>query len=508
MANLIDRHRDRIEGVLSCFDRVLIQGTLPSVCYAEAMSTTLDGRGIKLFDYATEFAQPFREAIRARAERVASEEGIEVEYIKKPRGFRKEDRIREIVAKRGDHPGLVHVFSVMELCSSYRPWHNKQTGMNYLRPDGGKCVYYYFYFIDEVLGLCFLSVPTWCPFRAQFYFNGHNWLASKLRKAHVSFEMRDNAFAKISNWQKAQDVSDSLTVTEIHARMDAAVARYVPDLAPLGRYHWSIAQAEYATDIVFRSADDLAPLYDHLLRTAIHVVKFSDIATFLGRPPDQPGNQQIGGDFSIRIHGTRVRHYLGPASIKMYDKHGFILRVETTTNDVTFFRHHRMVEQRDGKRVMKLAYLKKSIYSLCPDLLSLSRAANDRYIQFLSAIDDPTPGIKALSKISDSVKEREHRYRGFNFFDDEDQTLFEVLCRGEYFIQGFRNRALREHLGGFRSSQVSRLLKRLRLHGIIKKVGKTYKYYLTEFGRHVALAGLTLKNLFLVPEFAAAALAH
>jgi hypothetical protein len=291
------------------------------------MSTTLDSRGIKLFDYATEFAQPFREAIRARAERVAGEEGIEIEYIKKPKGFRKEDRIREIVAKRGDHPGLVHVFSVMELCSSYRPWHNKQTGMNYLRPDGGKCVYY-FYFIDEVLGLCFLSVPTWCPFRAQFYFNGHNWLASKLAKAHVSYELRDNAFARISDWQKAQDVSDSLTVTEIHARMDAAVARYVPDLAPLGRYHWSIAQAEYATDIVFRSADDLAPLYDHLLRTAIQAVKFSDIATFLGRSPDQPGNQQIGGDFSIRIHGTRVRHYLGPASIKMYDKHGFILRVD------------------------------------------------------------------------------------------------------------------------------------------------------------------------------------
>src|SRR5882762_1850179 len=73
MASLIERHRDRIEGVLSCFDRVLIQGTLPSVCYAGAMSTTLDSRGIKVFDYATEFAQPFREAIRARAERVAAE---------------------------------------------------------------------------------------------------------------------------------------------------------------------------------------------------------------------------------------------------------------------------------------------------------------------------------------------------------------------------------------------------------------------------------------------------
>jgi hypothetical protein len=290
--------------------------------------------------------------------------------------------------------------------------------------------------------------------------------------------------------------------------MDAAVARYLPDLEPLGRYHWSIAQAEYATDIVFRSRDDLAPLYDHLLRTSIHAVKADDIATFLGRAPAHHGDHQIGGDFSIRIHGTRVRHYLGPASIKMYDKHGFILRVETTINDVTFFRHHRRVEQHDRQRVMKLAPLKKSIYSLCPDLASLSRSANDRYIQFLSAIDDPTPGLKALSKISDSVEEREHHYRGFNLFDDDDQTIFEVLCRGEFFIHGFRNRSLRKHLRRFGSSQVSRLLKRLRLHGIIKKVGRTYKYYLTELGRHVAVAGLTLKHLFLVPEFASAALAH
>ena len=508
MASLIERHRDRIHGVLSCFDRVVIRGTLPSVCHPQVMANTLDSRGIRLFDYATEFAHPLREAIRAHAERVAGEEGVQLEYIKKPKGFRKEDRIREILAKRGHHPGLVHVFSVMELCSSYRPWHDKRTGVTHLRSDASKCIYYYFYFIDKVLGLCFLSVPTWCPFRAHFYFNGHNWLASKLRAAGLSFEQQDNTLVGISDWQHAQDLSEGLLVSELHTRMDAAVARYVPDLAPLGRYHWSIAQAEYATDIVFRSASDLAPLYDHLLRTSIHAIKADDIATFLGRSPATSARRETGGDFSVRIQGTRVRHYLGPASIKMYDKHGFILRVETTINDVSFFRHHRMVEQRDGQRVMKLAQLKKSIYSLFPDLASISRAANHRYIQFLSAIDDPTPGLKALSKISDSVEEREHHYRGFNLFDDDDQSLFEILCRGEFFIQGFRNRSLRQHLGRFRSSQVSRLLKRLRLHGIIKKVGKTYKYYLTELGRHVAVAGLTLKNLFLVPEFASAALAH
>lgn len=128
MAKLIERHRDRFEGVLSCFDRVLIQGMLPSVGYAKVMSITLDSRGIKLFDYVTEFAQPFRESIRAQAECVSADAGIEVEYIKKPKGLRKEDRSREIVVRRGDYPGLAHLFSVMEFCLSYRPWHNKQTG--------------------------------------------------------------------------------------------------------------------------------------------------------------------------------------------------------------------------------------------------------------------------------------------------------------------------------------------------------------------------------------------
>jgi hypothetical protein len=88
---------------------------------------------------------------------------------------------------------------------------------------------YYFYFIDEMLGLCLLAVPTWCPFRALFYLNGHNWLASKLRSANISYELQDNAFAAIGDWQKAQQLSDRLMVKQLHTRLDAAVARCLPE---------------------------------------------------------------------------------------------------------------------------------------------------------------------------------------------------------------------------------------------------------------------------------------
>jgi hypothetical protein len=55
---------------------------------------------------------------------------------------------------------------------------------------------------------------------------------------------------------------------------------------------------------------------------------------------------------------------MGPASIKLYDKFAIMARVECTANDVSFFKHHRWVEQRNGEKVWKLAPLRKSIYSL------------------------------------------------------------------------------------------------------------------------------------------------
>ena len=80
---------------------------------------------------------------------------------------------------RGDRPGLVHIISAMEACDTYKPWHDKHTHRTFLRPDTGKCLHYYFYFIDAELGLIYLRVPTWCPFRLQFYCNGHSWEARR-----------------------------------------------------------------------------------------------------------------------------------------------------------------------------------------------------------------------------------------------------------------------------------------------------------------------------------------
>src|ERR1017187_7629773 len=97
---LTNRHSKQIAGIISCYDRILIVGTLPGICYATGMASFLYQNKTRVFDYPR-FAEPFRDQIRENAEKVASDHGIEIEYIRK-KNFRKEDRIKEILQKRGN----------------------------------------------------------------------------------------------------------------------------------------------------------------------------------------------------------------------------------------------------------------------------------------------------------------------------------------------------------------------------------------------------------------------
>jgi hypothetical protein len=145
--------------------------------------------------------------------------------------------------------------------------------------------------------------------------------------------------------------------------------------------------------------------------------------------------------------------------------------------------------------------MQKTIYSL-PALRELLAAANRRYLEFISTIDDPSSGNDKLQKLSRPAKDNDRSVPGFNFFDPDDQLLLEAVARGEYNISGFQNKNLRSHLAEKNATQISRLLKRLRLHGLIKKIGRTYKYYLTSFGRQVIATGFKLKHLVIIPQLA------
>ena len=498
---LTDKYADQIYGIITCYDRMIIQGYIPTWSHADGMTAYMKVNGIRIFDFAS-FSQPFTEQIRQNAQRIADVNGIEIEFIRKLRAFRKDDRIQEIIQQTGRTEGLIHIFSAMEQCNTYKPWHDKSTGKTSLKFDQSKCLHYYFYFIDKALGLCYLRVPTWAPFRLQFYMNGHNLLAHKLRKKGISYRMQDNAFLEISDVDTAQKLSDRINPEDLHKVLDVFAKRYAPVADSLGLpYTWTIQQIECATDIMFRQPEDLQPLYDEIIRTAIFTVKPDDIATFLGQRITYNCKKEVGTNYNQRILGTRIKHHMGDVSIKMYDKFGSVLRIESTCNDIGTFRVKRKVDHRDGTSTEQKAPLKKSIYSLY-QLFTIMKAANYRYLEFISSFDDHSKGNENLTKLSGPIVENERSYRGVNFFAEHDLQVLEVISRGEYMAFGMQGKDIRRHLEDISTSAMSRIFKQLRLHGIIERLKGTYKYFPTAYGKEVITAGLTVRNLVLIPALA------
>jgi hypothetical protein len=296
---------------------------------------------------------------------------------------------------------------------------------------------------------------------------------------------------------------DGFEIKTLAARLQGLAEQFCPVVKTFrSGYHWSLMQVEYGLDVVFKSAASLRPVYQEISRQAIFTVRAPDVARFLGKRLSPEA--EVNSDFHTRVEGTRIKHQLNRQAIKMYDKAGRVLRIECVSNDVSFYRHHRKVEHRDGTSDYQVADLKKSIFSL-GDLRGLMRAGCARYLEFLGDLEDRSPGQTNLDKISRPVQEQHERsWRGFNFFLGSDLKVLLAIVRGEYQISGLSNRRMQAVLADKTGGQIGRILKRLRLHGLIKKVGKTYKYYLTQLGRRAVVAGLKLKEHLIVPTLSTA----
>ena len=353
--------------------------------------------------------------------------------------------------------------------------------------------------MDAELGLIYLRVPTWAPFRLQFYCNGHSRLARQLTAEGIGFTMADNAFTRIADWQRAQDLADAFSPEQLHRVLDRYAALCCPVLEVFAQtYHWSLMQVEYATDLAFRSAGTLKPLYEQLIRESVLSVKAEQIATFLGRKIAPQLAQEVGSQFSTRIEGTCIKHRFGKCTIKMYDKCGIVLRIETTTNDVSFFKHHRKVEHHEGPPTRELASVKKTIYSLI-DLREILLGCNRRYLAHLSALDDFSAGVRALDRVTKPRTVGDKTVKGINFFEVGDHALLRALQNPRANIAGLRRGDLLPDLGMFSPGRLSRQLRRLRDLGVIKRVAGTYRYYLTKAGRAATAAAERLTGAVIIP---------
>lgn len=260
-----------------------------------------------------------------------------------------------------------------------------------------------------------------------------------------------------------------------------------------------VDQAEFATDVLFRDRASLAAIYPRLLQHATLCLSAEDVLRFLGRKLSGCFAGEVLNDCKKRWPGARVKHRMKGNWIKMYDKHGLVLRIETVINNPTEFRVRRW-GQKKGQQVLDWFPLRKGVANLWR-YAEVSLQADRRYLEALAVVEGPAPEPRQLERICEPAQKDGRRWRGLNPLRRQEQRLFAVVLRGEYAVRGFRNRDMAERLyssavaePGERRRRCARVSRLLRTHGLIAKFPRSRCYHVTAKGQALMSAALRFRQ--------------
>jgi hypothetical protein len=394
--------------------------------------------------------------------------------------------------------GLICVFKCVEPCHTFKLGPNPIDKKLELRQVPGKCSHYYFYVLHPQFGLVHLRLQSWLPFTIHVCMNGREWLAQALRQRRIGFQQRDNCFVWIKDMAAAQKLADQQLRTDWSGLLDDLRRLFHPVHETmfgkqLLEIYWSADETEWATDVMFRSPAALARVYPGLVRHAMTAFGCQDVLKFLGRSPKIQSYRasDIAITLTTRPEGTCVRYRLNRNSLKMYDKQETILRAETTINDP---RDMKVLRPREGHPAETKTWqrLRKGVADL-HRRAEVSQKSNERYLDALAAVNHDQPLGETVKELCQSTTWKGRRIRALQPLGPDDSRLLAAVNRGEFSINGFRNRDIRVLLYGAaevaaaelkrQGARTTRQIRMLRAHGLIRKISKTHRYALTSEGR-------------------------
>jgi hypothetical protein len=499
--DFIARFRSLITGVLSGFDRLVLRGHLLPLMRDGGMFFFLESAGIRLLDYRP-FVLATTERLKEASLAEANEFGRPVRYLDSP-ALDKEALARRLLAEQPIEQGLICVFKALEPCMTFEYHRSQDRQERALRLRPSKCLHLYKYFLHPRFGFCNARIQTWFPFNVQICLNGREWLARTFaREGREDFKRADNCCPWLGNPELAQRRMDEQLTTDWPRALNSLARALNPlhrelfKTSPMD-YYWSAYQTEWATDVMFKNPATLGRLYPQLVHHAMHHFKSPDVMRFLAGKA--PGNftGEIVTSFKDRAEGVRVKHWVRGNSVKMYDKAGSLLRIETTVAQTSDFKVLRPPHD-DPEGPLQWRPLRKGTADL-HRRAQLSQRSNNAYLHALAAVDDTTPCSQLFDAVPRPVIELGRRTRALRLGDPSDIALLETAARGEFATAGFRNRDLRRLIHPAPknaterdlhrlSAKTSRQLRLLRAHGVIRKIPKTHRYQLTERGRLLTAA--------------------
>lgn len=505
MQSFLSRHAAQIKGVLSGFDRIRFRGTLRWIATERGLRNWLWHANVLLKDFKA-YAMELTDTIRQATQRFADEAQRPLQYLHSS-STRKEDFARMIAEQDHVTQGLVCVLTCVEPCLTFTVGPNRAAKKLELRSFTGKCLHQYFYLIDPQLGWLNVRLQTWFPFNVHVVINGREWLSQQLCRNKMSFQQRENCFVDLEDVPGAQRLMDRQLKSNWSRLLDRLVRQVHPSHRNLfGKeqlhYYWSADETEWASDVMFRSSEDLASLYPRLVRHAITTYGGNDVLRFLGRRPSvkQLTAGELVTSLATRPEGTRLKHSLDRNSIKMYDKQESVLRVETTINNPRKMRSYRAAEN-DPHGPKAWRGLRKGVADLYRRA-EISQKCNDRYFEGLSAVDCESTLAESTAALCERTVWHGRSVRALNPLAEEDAKLLQAVSQGEFALHGFRNQDLRSMLFENTASEnprqemakVTRLIRILRAHGLAQKIPHTHRYMITPRGRLAITALLAARQ--------------
>ena len=515
MKQFTTKYTDKIKGTLSGFDRIVFRGTLLPFTYETGRRFYLYQQQLPFIHFG-KHAQDITERIKKSSLDPIEAEGKTIQYLQSSRTS-KEETAKQIAAQQKITEGTVCVLSVVEPCKTLEVVPNKSTQRLELISTFGKCLHLYHYWIHPVFGFMNARIQTWFPFNIQVCLNGRETLSRQMDNAGMAYQRVDNCFPWVEDFQKAQsllhqqlEVDWSCLLDEVALRLNPLHKELFSDFCP--QYYWSCFQSEWATDVVFEDNETLQNLYPRFIQHGLTTFQSRDVMRFLGKKipvtnklPARFGGE-VSSDLKTRHEGMRLKHRCEQNSVKMYDKAatelGAVLRVETTVQNPAAFK---ALRSKQGGAVDDLAVLplRKGLADLSLRA-EASHACNERYLDAQASADTSQSLQELLGQITQPTLYKEKRVRALRPFEAEDTKLLEAVSRGEYLINGLRNRdlqgvfftdaAMDEKEARRRSGFVTRKLRLLRAHGIIQKIAGTHRYEVTLEGRKILAALLTAKQ--------------
>jgi hypothetical protein len=504
MKSFVHRFGPLVLFILSGFDRLRFCGESRLLNHAGGVSSFLFQRHILRKDFG-DYCEKLTHILRKGTQTQAAREGVPVKHLNSPM-VEKDAVALELAQAHGRTSGRIAVLTCQESAMTYR-FRQNEHGFFEPRKEVTRCNHHYHYFLHERFGLCYVRIQTWFPFTVRIGLNGRLWLARELEKRGVGFQRQHNLLTAVDDHHLAQELLDQQT----RADWPQLLQELVQPIHPLWNflhhevntpYYWMTEQSEWATDIVFRSADDLAFWYPRWIRHGLETLQCRDVLRYLGKKVPEACKGEVKIDLRTRPEGTRLKFWYDSNSFKFYNKPDtnhipIALRLENTINKVSIFQVFRVKEGEDPSAPKSWQQMRKGVADL-GRRAEIGQSINNRAAEALATVAESTPLGKLLRPLGQPIiKDGKRLARALNPLTGADGDLLRALGNGNFLLNGFRNRDLRVTLYGAcddadqrrkQSAAITRLLAIVRAHGLIIKVQKTHRYQLSADGKRTITA--------------------